>query len=376
MSIDLNTLKEPVFIENNWEEQYRELITSYESITGVTLSKGQLESIILGIFAYRENILRIVINDIAKQNLLAYARGEVLDHLGALLGCYRLSSRSAITTIRLGFSEALPAQLYIQKGIRIMSKDEKVIFTTINDVTVESGMEEVEILAEADISGAIGNGYMPGDCNILIDPIPYVDIAENITITYGGADEEDDEHFRNRIQTIPESFSNAGSKGAYEYWARTAHQDIVDAAVLSPQPGQVKVVVLMKNGEIPSQEIINLVAETLNDEKVRPLTDEVIVSAPIQRMYNISVYLYIYKSALVIQDIILDQAKKNIENYYVAVRNKLGQDIVPEQIISTLQKISGVYRAVVIEPSYLELTDEEVAICQAVDVVIAGSVEG
>lgn len=138
MTTNLSTLKEPTFIPSNWETQYKELISAYETVAGIALSKGQVESILLGIFAYRENILRIMINEIAKQNLLAYAKGEVLDHLGALLGVSRLEGRAAVTTIRFSFNN-LDQQILIPAGTRVESRDGKVMFATDKDVAVSAG---------------------------------------------------------------------------------------------------------------------------------------------------------------------------------------------------------------------------------------------
>lgn len=374
--IDVASIKEPVFVESNWDAINRELISAYENATGVKISKGQLEAILLSIFAYRENLLRIIMQETAKQNLLAYAVGEKLEHLGALLGVYRLPASKATTTLRFTFVEPLPSELLIPAGTRVMSKDEKATFETIKDVNVASGTTYVDIEAQCSEAGSAGNGYLPGNINILIDPVAFVSSVENISISYGGSDIEDDEHLRQRIQLAPEAFSNAGSKGAYEFWAKTAHQDIVDVSVLSPEPGQVKVVVLMKGGNIPSQEILDLVIETLNDERIRPLTDYVIVSAPEEVSYSISAKLYIYRSASMMAQSIVEKARRVLESYADTIKSKLGQDIVPEQIIGLLQKISGVYRAVLATPSYAELSAEQFAVCENIDVSIAGVVDG
>lgn len=374
--IDVASIKEPVFVESNWDTINREIISAYENVAGVKLSKGQLEAILLSIFAYRENLLRIIMQETAKQNLLAYAVEEKLEHLGALLGVYRLPASKATTTLRFTFVEPLPSELLIPAGTRVMSKDEKATFETIKDVNVASGTTYVDIEAQCSEAGSAGNGYLPGDINILIDPVAFVSSVENISISYGGSDIEDDEHLRQRIQLAPEAFSNAGSKGAYEFWAKTAHQDIVDVSVLSPEPGQVKVVVLMKGGNIPPQEILDLVIETLNDERIRPLTDYVTVSAPEEVSYSISAELYIYRSASMMAQSIVEKARRVLESYADTIKSKLGQDIVPEQIIGLLQKISGVYRAVLTTPSYTELTAEQFAVCENIDVSIAGVVDG
>lgn len=374
--MDLSELKEPLFVESNWEAINREIVSAYERAAGVKLSKGQLEAILLSIFAYRENLLRIIINETAKQNLLAYAIEEKLEHLGALLGVHRLPASKAITTLRFTFTQPLPAELLIPKGTRVMSKDEKAVFETVEDVNALSGSSYVDVQAQCTEAGSKGNGYMPGDINILIDPIPFVSSVENISVSYGGADIEDDEHLRERIRLAPEAFSNAGSKGAYEFWAKTAHQDIVDVSVLSPNPGEVKVVVLLKDGKLPTQEILDLVFTVLNEEKVRPLTDYVTVVSPTEVSYSISAELYIYRSSSMLAQAIVEKAQQGLENYADTIKNRLGQDIVPEQIIGILQKIPGVYRAVLTAPSYTELTAEQFAVCEDIEVTLAGAVDG
>ena len=376
MSVDLSTLKEPVFVFSDWESLYKEIVSAYERAAGVTLSKGQVESILLSIFAYRENLLRIMMNEVAKQNLLAYARGEVLDHLGALLGVSRLPARPAITTLRFYFDQELPQEILLPRGTRVASQDRKVVFATDRDIQVSPGTTYVDVTATCETPGTIGNGYLQGQITELIDVIPYIASVENISISYGGADVEDDEHFRERIQLAPEHFSTAGTEGGYRYWAMTAHQDIADVAVWSDSPGHVRVAVLMKGGGLPSQEVLDLVQKTLSAERVRPLTDWVSVEAPEQIFYEIKADLFLYKSHSMLAQNILEAAQARLERYAQMKKERLGQDIVPEQIVGVLQKISGVYRAIVISPSYIELKKNQVAICQNITITIAGSVDG
>ena len=369
-------LREPVFVEANWEKIYNEIIATYENITGTTLSKGQLEAVLLSIFAYRENLLRIAINETAKLNLLAYARDHYLDHLGALLGVYRLHARPAKTTLRFYTSEVLDKELIIPQGTRVKTQDDKVTFTTTKTAVIIPGTTYIDVPAEALEPGTTGNGYLQGQVNVLIDVLPFITKVENITITYGGADLEDDEHLRERIRLAPESFSNAGSKGAYIFWAKTAHQDINDVTVYSPSPGQVIVTVLMKDGEIPSEEILQEVKKTLNHEKVRPLTDQIFVRAPGVVTYRIKGQYWLYRS----YSALLDSVKKRIEleiNKFVKTQDsKLGRDIVPEQIIEVIQSIQGVYRVVLEEPSYRTLEIFEVSKCEEVSLNFAGFVDG
>ena len=375
--IDLKTLPEPVFVESNYDEIINELISLWEQATGETLQPAQVERLILNVIAYRENVLKLAINEAAKQNLLAFAKGEKLDHLGALLGVQRLPAQPALTTLRFEFQEPLPIEILIPKGTQVRSSDGKVIFQTKEDVNAEIGSEYVDVLAECTQTGTIGNGYEVGTINELINPLPYVSKVYNVTITTGGADVEDDDHFRSRIQIAPESFSNAGSKGAYVYWAKTAHQDIVDVAVESPEPGVVNVYPLLKGGVIPGEEVISLVEETLNADKVRPLTDKVQVLPPEPVNFDINIDLYIYKDYTPLVNSIKAEAEDRLKVYADKLKNKLGMDIVPEQIVDLLQSIPGVYRAVVKSPSECQVLPlSQVAVANLITVNIAGAVDG
>ena len=375
--IDLKTLPEPVFVEADYEKIINELIASWEAQTGEKLNPAQVERLILNVIAYRENVLKLAINESAKQNLLAFAKGEKLDHLGALLGVKRLPSQPALTTLRFEFQEPLPVQILIPKGTQVRSSDGKVIFQTKEDINAEVGSEYVDVLAECTEAGNLGNGYEAGTINELVNPLPYVSKVYNITISTGGADVEDDDHFRSRIQLAPESFSNAGSKGAYIYWAKTAHQNIVDVAVESPEPGVVNVYPLLKDGVIPGEEIISLVKEILNADKVRPLTDKVQVLPPEPVNFDINVDLYVYKSHTPLANIIKAEAENRLNTYAEKLKNKLGMDIVPEQIIDLLQSISGVYRVIVNSPSNCQVLPlNKVAVVNLITVNIAGAVDG
>ena len=90
---------------------------------------------------------------------------------------------------------------------------------------------------------------------------------------------ETDTDFRARTQLSLEGFTTAGPIGAYEFHARSAHAQVKDVGVASPTPGTVDVTILSDTGDgVPSQEILDAVADALNADNVRPLSDFVQVS--------------------------------------------------------------------------------------------------
>ena len=90
-----------------------------------------------------------------------------------------------------------------------------------------------------------------------------------------------------RMRESMETFSTAGPLGPYEYYAKSASALIVDLKVTSPTPSAVDVRILLQGGALPEKEILKKVSDILTGDKVRPLTDNVTVSAPETVTYNI-----------------------------------------------------------------------------------------
>lgn len=367
------TLPEPNFIERDANKITQEWIALYESKTGKTLQPAQIERILIDVGVYRETLLRISIQEAAKQNLLNYATYPVIDYLGELVGVCRIQPKSSVTTIRFKLTEAQSFAVCIPVGTQIESKDGKVIFKTISDTLVPAGSLYIDTQAQALIEGVIGNGYLQGEIKTLVAPLPYIESVENITESAGGADEEDDDSLRERIKTSPERFSSAGPKGAYRFWAMSAHQDIIDVAVLSKSPGTVNIYPLTKYGN-PTNEILKLVSTTLTDDKIRPLTDYVVVDSPDKIDFQIagSVILYNYADTVSVQA----EINSKLEEYCVSLKSKLGKDIVPTQIIALLNSIYGVFKVDLNIPGFTEVFEYQWANCIGYQINIAGYTNG
>jgi phage-related baseplate assembly protein len=89
---------------------------------------------------------------------------------------------------------------------------------------------------------------------------------------------EDDARLRARVQLAPEAFNTAGSRGAYEFHALSAHEAIRDAGVSQPRPGAVLVALLsVRPDGVCSAAELEAVVRRLNAEDIKPLTDTVLV---------------------------------------------------------------------------------------------------
>lgn len=368
-----SSLPEPNFINRDVATITQEWIALYELKTGKTLQPAQIERILIDVGVYRESLLRIGIQEAAKQNLVNFATYPMLDYLGELVDVYRIKAKSATTVLKFILEEVQDFNVIIPVGTEVESKDGNVSFKTVSSSYIQAGMLFVEVNAIAVSAGTIGNGYLQGEIKNLISPVSYVDIVENTIESTGGAEDEDDDSFRERIKVAPEKFSNAGSKGAYKYWAKTAHQDIIDVAILSPSPGVVKIYPLSKNGN-PSTEIISCVQNILSDDKVRPLTDNVIVETPVRIDFQIAANLTLYNYAD--SQSIDSEVKTSLGKYISGLKSKLGSAIVPSQIIAILNSIYGVFKVDLILPIFTDVLEYQWANCTGFQINIAGYTNG
>ncbi|NJD38458.1 MAG: baseplate J/gp47 family protein [Geobacter sp.] len=367
------SLPEPSFITRDPAAVTAEMVTQYEAMTGKTLQPAQVERVLIDLIAYRESLLRIAIQEAAKQNLVEFAHYPMLDYLGALVGVARLEARPAVTRIRFDLAVASGVDTIIPAGTVIASKDGVVNFTTDTALVISAGQTTGEVAATATTAGTTGNGYLAGEVNSLTTPLAGI-TAASTTFTSGGADAEDDDRLRERIKQAPESFSNAGSRGAYRYWAMTAHQSIVDVAVLSPSAGVVQIYPLTVDGT-PSQGILDAVEATCNADTVRPLTDDVHAVAPQAKPFAIA--CSITPTVAADPAILVQQVQTALEAVATDLRRSLGRDLVVHRLIAAAQDVTGVYKAAITSPVADETNaDNEWSDCTGITITLTEAVNG
>lgn len=350
------------FVNMNKNDVEKEIFELYTSCTGRTLAKGDpIRLFVLCIV----NIVILLLNQInytGKQNLVRYAEGNNLDHLGVLVGVERLQATPANTTIRVTLSEARKINTLIPKGTRVTAGD-NIYFATNNNLIIEAGNITGDVISTCTIPGKIGNDYNIGEIKEIVDPIPYVQSMKNISISANGTEIENDNSFREAIIEAPERFSVAGPEGAYKYHTKRVSDLITDVAVISPTPGEVNIIPLLNNGEIPQRELLDLIDKTVNDKKIRPLTDKVIVKAPTTIKYNIELKYYISKENESMANSIKNNIEKAIDSFILWQKTKLGRDINPSELISRII-IAGAKRVEVTYPIYTKIESTQIAIVE------------
>ncbi|MDK4680451.1 baseplate assembly protein [Kingella negevensis] len=360
--------EEVKIVDDNPETVLAEMIADYESRTGKTLQPAHIERLLINTFAYRETLNRQQINEAYRQQHVRFATGLMLDLCGDDVNTPRLEASAARCTIRFQAAN-FSGEVNIPIGTLVSVGD--VVFSTIEQGQLNTNRTQQDLQAACTQTGERGNGWSVGQINTLQTTLTGASqiSAQNISIPTGGADTEADDAYRTRVLLAPESFSVAGSAGAYQYWARAVSPAICDVHVAnavddlgSPIGGTVAVTVLTKTGQ-PAPELLDWVRRELSGEKKRPLCDTVIVNEPETVDYTLQAELVLYTGANAVEvKAAAEQAWAVYENQR---RLKLGGDIVPLDVMSVL-KVAGVYNVVLTQPNWKIIKPNQWARCTAV----------
>lgn len=181
---------------------------------------------------------------------------------------------------------------------------------------------------------------------------------------------ESDDDYRARCASKPESYSTAGATGAYEWHAKSAHGEVLDAFCDSPEAGTSRIAILSRIGNgTPSIQLLGTVLTALSSESVRPLCEEVLVVAADVASYAINVTLYVLPGpdASVVRTDALAALQA-----YANSRHRLGYDVTLSGIYAAAHQ-SGVQRAVISSPTAdIVRTGLQAAYCTGITVTLAG----
>lgn len=334
----LKNLPYPGVIEElNYDELLKDvkrLFKTYLNGEEISLLESDNYSALLEALAYRELLLRARINESVKSMLLPFSSGSDLDNIVAIYGIERLKGERPTANIELSLSVKRDSDTFIPKGSIFCSDNGKRAF-----------LKEDALIAANEIKA---NGVIVLDefiklssvkCEYIQTPFPFVLKAKQISGFAGGADAESDDRLKERAVLSLQRFSTAGSKKAYIYQALSANAKVEEVSVLNGGAGIVKI--YLKTSDM-SEETRQSVAEYLNGEKVRPLTDNVVVE-------NAKIIDVTVKAELELTDTFFqDEIDKAVKQTAKAL--KIGEDLNLSYIYSMLHK-SGVYRVNLASPA-------------------------
>ena len=368
--IDLSKLPAPQIIEElNFEtilaDMRRKMTELCPDWTGYALESDPANKV-MEVAAYREMLLRQRVNEAARGVMVAFAAGGDLDHLAAFYPEERLPGAAATFRALLKLSAALDVDVTIPSAYTVVAKNGAIEALLRETVTIYPGLTETEGIFEIiKPSGAEGNGlFLTWDA---VTPLPFVTAAaEQLEASHGGSDAESDEDFRRRVPLALERYSTAGPKGSYEAWALKAEERVKDVSATTPEPGVVHVYLLSKEGDGTADEaMISRVREILNDDGVRPLTDEVEIFSANIIHYEVRMTVEIYPG--VAGEPPYEEARRRVR---AKVQNLhgLGMDITRTALMAAAH-VEGVKLVELLEPSGdIGVSASEAAYCMNIEV--------
>lgn len=345
------------------------VIGGYEELTGRKLAEADPIRLFLLSICYVIIQERSAVDAAGKNNLLYYAKGDYLDYLGAFRRTPRIQSEPARTTLRFTLSVSRPTTTTIPIGTRA-TPDNRLFFATTQVAVIPAGELSAEVVAACLEPGIVGNEIEEGAVNVLVDPIPWVGDVQNITATSGGRNKESDEAYAERIYDAPASFSVAGPELAYIYWARSASAAITDVVAYSPSPAVAEIRVLVDDGQLPGQEILDLVMAACSPKDRRPIADRVDVAAPDVVSYNAAFTYWIDAERAGDAHEIQAKVQETVDAY-LSWQRKLGRDVNPSELGARLMQ-TGIKRHNITAPDFTEVEKWEVAVVDQVDITYGG----
>lgn len=386
--------EKPEFITIDPKQDKIDLIKKYQEDTGTVLYPAQDAMILINLMVYYANLVKSQVQEAACLNLAQFSRYPVLDFLGKYKNCERISASSGKDELKITLNTVFTYDVTISKGFQVKTSDGAYIFETTKDLIIPSGESTGTVEIKSQEGSEDVNKYKAGEINTVItSTYSFIESVENLNGVTGGADDEDDDSYIERILLAPEGFSVAGPEGAYIYFAKSAHADITDVSVEVPEenitvdidgttlemtsnslendsfsvtadyqseqaaitlkkdipsgsvitvkiphPYKITLYVLTKDGEAP-QTVLDKVSETLRD--VRPLCDYVIVKSAEVKTFEISGDVYLTKNA----DLETVQTSVNgyLNDFINDIKGKLNRDVVKNKIITEVCKLSDVY---------------------------------
>lgn len=368
------------FIDNKTADDVRsEMVADYEEYMSrvegriVSLDRSSPHRMVLYSAAAQIYQAMQYVDRAGKLNMLKYSYSDFLDNLALLKGITRLPAAAATTTLRFSLSTVRTAATAIPAGTRV-SAGGSLFFATSDYAEIPAGDLTVDVAAACTTPGADGNGLEAGEVSAIVDPIPYVAAAANVTTTEGGADIESDDDLAARVYLAPSAYSTAGPEDAYLYHAKKFNAGIGDVVATSNQEaGQVDVVFLMADGSAPGMSMIAGLQEYLSGKTIRPMTDLVTVSAPEEISYSISLTYYINRSDSA-RAVTIQAAVEQAVADFLTWQRTIGRDINPSKLVA-LVMAAGAKRVIVSAPTYTTVAATKVSAISGTPVISYGGLE-
>lgn len=310
------------------EEIFRQMQYSYIDAGGDVLYPGDekemllrsVQAIMVQAFAGVDHALRMA--------TLRYAAGDYLDLYGENRGCLRNEAKCAEAEIQITF-RATGKTGVISAGT-VVTADGERLYALGQDVVDTGYQQTVLVKITAEEAGSAGNGLLKGTQMQFLSPQNAVSGVVCTKDASGGQEREADDEYRERIRAFGLANTTTGPKNQYEAAAKNVTSEILDARAWAAGAGKVNVSLLL-DSETGAAAIIQNVRDALNDQSVRPMTDQVEVELAREIPYTINL---LYKG-----DTVSNLAAKVAEvaaDYQKWQDSSIGRAFNPDRLMASI----------------------------------------
>ncbi|MDP3579138.1 baseplate J/gp47 family protein [Methyloversatilis sp.] len=179
---------------------------------------------------------------------------------------------------------------------------------------------------------------------------------------------ESDADFRRRIQLAPAAMTNAGTRDAYLFHALSADGEVKGAHVANPEPGEVLVTVLSREGDgAASLDLQGVVYARLNADDVRALCDSLVVQSATIVDYTVEAVIDVLPGPS--PAAVLEAATAALTATLADLHN-LGRNITRSALFAALHQPGAQGVSLTSPAADIDIADDEAGYCTTVTVTL------
>ena len=316
------------------EEIYQELLAGFAQRAGFQPEESCDLAVRLYAAAAQLQALQIQAEWVLDQSFPQTAQGIYLDRHGAMRGLVRTEAVRAAGTLRFSVNSAPAADLAIPADTVCMTEGE-VRFRTTAAGTLQAGTLTVDIPAEAVEPGRGGNAVAGAIRFLTACPVGITGCTNPAAFS-GGADQENDDSFRQRILESYRRLPNGANAAWYEQTAM-GHPGVAAAQAVGRARGRgtVDVYIATETG-VPDAALLAEIQADLQEK--REIAVDVQALAPDVQAVDVSVQIAVRENTVFEE--VRPQVEAAVTGFFSGRR--LGKALLLAELGSCIYSVEGV----------------------------------
>lgn len=258
------------------EQIYEDMLAVFQEETGYAMEDSADLAVRLKAAASEVFNLYVYANWIGKMAFPQTAEGQYLDYFAEMRGLSRKNAAKAEGLIRFYIDRAVSHDLTIPAGTRCFTQGQ-VGFVTTEKGTLTTGMLYVDVPAQAEQGGEVGNVKASTIVYMTVPPVGVAGCTNPSGFT-GGADGETDEQLRGRVLDTYKRLPN-GANAAYYKNIALEDEGVRAVSVIPRYDGIGTVaVVIAAEEDADAAEVLDRVQARMDE--MREIAVDVLVMAP------------------------------------------------------------------------------------------------